>query len=508
MNLGKEAGFMGTVLGIVIPMFIIYMLVNKGVDIAKEYAGKAGAMFQKFGSSATGLVGGAALGVATGGMALAGTRFGSRVGRALGNTSLGKWAAEKADSNTLARKLNNGLSASQTGSWDFRKTKIANIIQKNSPKLLSDTGVTFKDKISDKIGLAEKRFEGGFKGQQKRRQKEIKENIEKRIQFEHLNDEQAKAIWKEKNDKEFEQKEKINEKQMEFLNDLGEKLMAGKGFMKDAADQLQAQVKSGARTGYNKDDVETLAKENRERWKSSNSGAGGIITKKQEFDKKKTDTYGKVENIKDLTDATRRDYAQDLRNNSFWMKDGKQRKVFGTTVGSLLGGPLLAERLRFEQEALDEATKSYVKDYGKKKGKSSKIDQYRATISKINETIEDVVRKAEEAAGRTFTKLSEVDKEVQESHVKDHIAEQQASFDVKNAQYKKKEQEFQKGEATEDDLKTASKEKQKAEDNLNKVKNIWKTKDETEEKIAKEEEKTKPKEDKGEDKDKKDDKAK
>ena len=508
LHVGDAAGFMGTVLGIVIPMAIIYMLVQQGVTVAKKFSGKIGELVDGAFKSTAGLVGGAALGIATGGAALAGTRFGARAGRAIGNTSLGKWAAKNADSNALARKVNNGLSASQTGSWDFRKTKLADMVQKNSSKLLSDTGITFKDKVSGKIGLSEKRFEGGFKGQQKRRQEKIKKNIESRIKFDHLNDEQAKALWKEKSDKEFEQKEKLNEKQMEFLNDLGEKLMAGKGFMKDAADQLQAQVKSGARAAYNKDDVETLAKENRDRWKNANSGAGGLITKKQEFDKKKTDTYGKVENVKDLTNATRRDYAQDLRDNSFWMKGGEQRKIFGTVVGSLFGGPLLAERLRFEQEALDEATKSYIKDYGKTKGKSSKIDQYKATIGKINETIEDIVKKAEEAAGRTFTKLSEVDKDIQESHVKEHIANQQADFDVKNANYKKKEQEFQAGRASEDELKEASKEKQKAEDNLNRVKNIWKTKDETEEKIAKEEEKNKPKDDKGGDKDKKDDKAK
>jgi len=76
-------GFFGKVMYVVIPMLIIYGLVSRGVGIAEKLAGEYAKMAQKFATGTAGAVVGGALGIATGGIAVAGRnvigRFGSRL---------------------------------------------------------------------------------------------------------------------------------------------------------------------------------------------------------------------------------------------------------------------------------------------------------------------------------------------------------------------------------------------------------------------------------------------
>lgn len=80
VNLKEGDSFMSTVISVVVPMIIIYMLIQQGVSIAKKYAGAAGEILQKYATQATGLVAGAAVGIATGGAALAGRNIIGRAG--------------------------------------------------------------------------------------------------------------------------------------------------------------------------------------------------------------------------------------------------------------------------------------------------------------------------------------------------------------------------------------------------------------------------------------------
>lgn len=188
-----SGGFMNTVISVAIPMIIVYMLVNTGVQIAKDYAGKAGNMVQGFASKATGFVAGAAVGVASGGLALAGTRVAGAV----------KLSEEKR-TELIARRAEGGLSGrlasmrlnlndkAQSGSFDVRKTKAFG----SFGSLAGNIGISLNDKVSGAVGLGQDATKGGIKAIEKKEKGEVKEKIES-IKTDLSND-GAKKYWEKR----------------------------------------------------------------------------------------------------------------------------------------------------------------------------------------------------------------------------------------------------------------------------------------------------------------------
>lgn len=522
-------GFFGSVMYVVIPMLIIYGLISQGVAVAKRFAGKYGEMAQSIMSKGAGKViggaSGAVLALGSGGLAYAGTRYGSRLGKSIGNTQLGKWAATS--NNPLARMTKSVLNASQTSSWDVRKTKLGQLAQSNP--ILSGMGVKIPNNVS---GFGQKYFEGGFKDMQKREQDKIKKRLLERKKVEYLSDDEAKKLWektlrdradKAAEDKYFEsttpkfkeskenitRQEQIVKDNQKQIKDLTEQLEKGLLTKEKASEAKETISRLGNSNGKLEKDIKEEKQklidfkagafiESKGKYKDTQEYKDVLKTYQEEEEKKAKKKYGKIENVKDLQKALAVDYAEELRNNSFWMKDGKQ-KVFWTDDGVpfLLGG----ERLKFEQEALDAATKSFIKDYGKTKGGTSKIDQYKEKLESINdkikETIASILNKSKDDID-----LSKIDIKDQENHIKSRIETLRAEMDLQSEKYKKVADAYRKGGGdapTEEDVKIASKAKREAEDQHNEYKDLWKTKSDTENNLSKEEDKNKPKDDKSKD---------
>lgn len=208
MNLGKEAGFMGTVLGIVIPMFIIYMLVQQGVKIAQKYAGKAGEVFQNIGKTATGLVGGLALG----GTALMGGRVVGAAAKKLDESRFGvgirNIAARSGIVGKIGQKLQEGVTATRSGSFDVRQTLLGKTVSK-------EFGVDFNKKglnalAGAGLGLGTDQRKGGFEADVKRRQAE--QEAKTKLLEEKMSDDKIKEYNQRQQDKRSDKIEALLEK--------------------------------------------------------------------------------------------------------------------------------------------------------------------------------------------------------------------------------------------------------------------------------------------------------
>lgn len=117
------------VVSIVVPFVFIMVLLMKAKDIAKKMSGTIGESISKAGA----MVGGLALGVATGGAAMAGRATLGRIGSSIASSS--KLADAESRGVFGAKMLRNLGSAAGKGSFDARGVKIAG-------KGLSDTGLT------------------------------------------------------------------------------------------------------------------------------------------------------------------------------------------------------------------------------------------------------------------------------------------------------------------------------------------------------------------------------
>lgn len=544
-GLGLEqntSNFFEAALYVVVPMLIIYGLISKGVGIAKGLAGSLGNAVQDMATKATGVVAGGAFGVATGGLAYAGSRFGSRIGRAIGQSRLGRRASlsvarNGANASWIARNTNNALNWMQSSSWDARRTQAGALARNNT--VLNSMGVRLQDNLSDRIGLGERNSEGGYVARQERRQKELKDKIEN-VKFSYLNDEEAKKLWKEVADAKVGNdttKQYLEETDANFKQSSADKktLEDEVKASKKKIDSLEADLKTNnklseadmrkAKTGLDTERTELSKKEDKiiDIQKTQLQAIKDINTDKTKRDamredqkykdayKEKTtklqETYGKVENTKDLTNAARRDYAESLRNDSFWMKDGKQKKglwglggIFGGTLGAIAGvgastafGSIVAEQFKFEQEALDAATKKYIKDYSKGKGKTSKLDQYKNQVDALNKKIKEAIV-AKDGGTVDDINLDDHTPDKQKGYVQEHVENLRAEFDAKDADFKDATDTYrksQKQKADKDAYAAASKARKQAEDKLKAMEGLWKTKAETEDKIKKEEDQDK-----------------
>lgn len=153
----NNADFFITIVSVAVPMLMVYLMIDQGVKIAKKYAGVIGEKFQEYGQKAAGFVGGAALGVATGGAALAGRnilgRAGSRIAESqtLQNAaSSGRWYSRLAD---RTMRVGTGMS---TSTYDARNTSAGRRLQQES-------GINLDNGLVRAVGTGTNRTQGGFR---------------------------------------------------------------------------------------------------------------------------------------------------------------------------------------------------------------------------------------------------------------------------------------------------------------------------------------------------------
>jgi hypothetical protein len=179
--------FFGTVLSIVIPMLIIYFMIDAAQKAAQKYAGSIGNSVQKYGEMATGLVAGAAIGVATGGASLMGT------------SAAGAFKLSGATRTDLEnRKAAGGFSGMTAGmrlkasDWTQKQTfdaRNTGAMQTLSKKF----GFNANNKLVNTLGFGSDRTKGGRDGQIKR----AEDSTTKRINEikSHLSDSEAEEYW-------------------------------------------------------------------------------------------------------------------------------------------------------------------------------------------------------------------------------------------------------------------------------------------------------------------------
>jgi hypothetical protein len=174
------------ILSIVIPAIVSLVLLMKAVDYAKKGGGQFGSAVMSVGK----MVGGLALGAATGGAALAATgTLGKASSWIAGKEGL-KEAAVKGGMGGWAAKM--ALKASNYGanaSFDVRKSPLGGLAAKAGLNLEKGTGY---------LGLAGKDTEGGYKGTVKRKQ--AKEEAEKEKFKTTMSDDEVKE-WAKNNNK-------------------------------------------------------------------------------------------------------------------------------------------------------------------------------------------------------------------------------------------------------------------------------------------------------------------
>lgn len=534
-------GFFGTVLLIAVPMIIIYFLIDMCAQTAKKFSGKFGDMAQKTITGALGTVAGGALGVAGGAAAFLGTGLGARAGKAIGSSGVGSWAANNADSNRAARFFNNTLSKTQTGSWDFRNTKLNGLVGKG---INTATGgqVTLKDTISNRVGLQTDKFKDGAVGRMKAREKEIKNEIENKVQYAHLSDDRAKEVWERHQNKKVKEqavKDHAYETNIEYkavtdkvdsekkdLKKKREEIAEAKRTLVTQSSTLTTDQKTVLNTTITNStkDVDKILKTLAEAKATQAAQLGTTKATLNENDpayqakvtaatkdrkEKDLTTYGEIKNTGDLTNAMRRDYVEDKRNNSLWMKDGEQRTGMGgiglgagaagmlaglSTAVGLGASYVIADRIKFEQEAFDNATKDYIKDYGKKKGKESKTEVLRKKTLEYEETLRKsiVANKAKNNITSTDDEIKEeiknMDNDKKDEHITEYMSDLEADVSITTADFKNAEEAYRKNKdvTTESLFKQASKKKKQAEDTLSKAKNAKIEKDKAEAEVQKE----------------------
>ena len=389
LNQGADSGLLEGVLSVTIPMGIIYFFISYGVNISKKYSGKIGGMIQ---STVDGFVGGAGgvvgagVGLATGGAAFLGRNVIGRSVQKFGNSKTGNKVtvdgkevdetvamryATNAPSSKSARLMNNFINKSQTGTWDTRNTKLGTNLSSGFNKIGAIAGISLKDKLSSGVGLGKDKAlgkgsePGGIMKIDKAREKARKEANDAKINYDHITDDkQVKVIWDEhkknrinkiatdqwenafdvddiaeNSTENFAFKSKIAELETDLANlktsgaapsiiALKEKRIAELKLDQESTLSAQKVSLTGIKTG-DKDRFENLKKEAVSNIKNNGdfktSSAYKKIEKKEEDRLKK---YGDIKDGKKLTAAMRGEYAHELREDSWWMKRGKDGKEF------------------------------------------------------------------------------------------------------------------------------------------------------------------------------------
>jgi hypothetical protein len=387
LNLGNGGSFIETVLYVCVPMLIVYFIISYGASITKDYSGKFGKLIQdgvdKTVGGAGGVIGGG-VGIAAGAGAILGRQV---IGRGLGK--IGKmttgrkllidgkevsetWRsrlASKAATNQFARWGNRMFDWTQNTSWDARNAGLMTAVGKGV-SVLSAKDIKVVDKISSKVGLApEKR---GIKKITADRIKEKEKNIENTINFDDMSDDDAKAAWAARVDKEAYSKA-IPKADSAYAAKKDDAYKAIKKAVEDAEKAVKDEAKSISEKNRElnspttsedrktelKKEIKNLQGTYNEKYKNYLSAIKQEKVALEEFKTKNKDyekdaeyrtilkekhedakksyenDYGKIKNGKQLTAVMRAEYAKSLREESFWMEDGKIRPI---VTGGLMGG--------------------------------------------------------------------------------------------------------------------------------------------------------------------------
>ncbi len=298
-NVNSGSNFLETVIYIAIPMLIVYMMIKKGVKIAEDYAGEAGKLIQGYAEKATGFIGGAALGVATGGAAFAGTRLAGAL--KLSENKRADLMQQKAEGGISGRiaSLRLGFNdKAQTGSFDFRKTSAFSKISDTASKQM---GVKLNDKVSGLFNLGQDATKGGMKAVEKKEKDDAKKKIESLKT--DLKDTDAKDFWNKK------------------LSDIAHKEAESKRL-----EELKAEGKTAA-------EIAEMKKTN----KFKDATYEDNVAKKVQALKTE---HGTVETNKQLTQALRVEFAKTIAaGQTFGQQAGKPLAAVGTAggVGTALG---------------------------------------------------------------------------------------------------------------------------------------------------------------------------
>lgn len=370
--------FLENIIAVSIPMLIIYFMLSKGVSIAKKYAGTIGEAVQSFAQKSIGAAAGVGLGIATGGAAL-GMRGGAALlGQGAKKFGLTNWAAANAENSSLARWTNKSLNKMQTSSFDIRNAglKIGGKEYTAGNAMSKGFGL-FGEKLNyglaDGVGLGQKDYLGGNVKIRQDRDKRKVENIDKEINFDQLTDDEAKAVaekkivalakkkaeadWKEnvdvddivQNSQAF---KNLKQKELQLEADLARSKASGSSGGQQVAQQALAQNKV-AQDNVKKQITDTKANDAnafqamklqtvddlKKNGEYKNSKAYSDVTNDERT--RFTQEYGEIKDVKTLTSFSRSEYAKNLRNNSFWMKDGKPRWGL-STGGGLAAGDMTA----------------------------------------------------------------------------------------------------------------------------------------------------------------------
>lgn len=492
LSTSASGGFMETVLSIAIPMIIIYTLIGYGVNLAKKYAGKAGEMLQSLGTKATGLVGGATVGVATGGLAWAGRNVVGRGLGAIGNikrTRTGadgkeikeslasRWAAN-ANNSWLARQWNNAYSKSQTGSWDARNAglKIGGKDYTANSALssgLGKLGIGLSDKVSGVLGLGQDKAlgkdgkPGGNVMINKKRADALQKELEEKIQMSHLSEEDAKAAWEGYKRKQVKEMVEASE---EFKNtstktkEAQETLVTAKKKLDEAKSSGTQEAQQLATTVY--EDAEKKLQEAKK--------AEEALYRKAEDDKFKK--YGKVKDAKSFATAMRAEYAQKLQEkaiiNDLLNSKGLFASIIGglaagmgpglVTLGGMFGNQLTKEIVDNATGARSKALKAMIDKATKASGADSALGKLEKKVEKHQEEILAAVSKA---LGKSYKDYEELEKSVD---LDDGLTTREAELEEEIQDCDEKIRSLAKGspERKEEMLK-----KQKAKNLLNKLRN-------------------------------------
>lgn len=153
----NTSNFFEAALYVVIPMLIIYGLISRGVGIAKNLAGTYGNMAQEFMGKAAGVVVGGALGIATGGTAVAGRNIIGRLGTRLASSqSLQNASSRGGIRGALADRVIRSGSYLSRSNYDARNVRFIN-------NRLREVGAT-NTRIGGLLGTNQSDTAGGFQG--------------------------------------------------------------------------------------------------------------------------------------------------------------------------------------------------------------------------------------------------------------------------------------------------------------------------------------------------------
>ncbi len=357
LNLRESDGFMDTVITIAVPMIIIYMLIAQGVGIAKKYAGKAGEMIQGFASKATGLIGGAALGVG----ALTGARVIGGAAKAVNESKAGRWLRDKAPDSAIARMSLRGLDKAAKSSWDVRQSELGKSGLKSLGINSNPKGLNALAGIG--LGLGTDQRKGGFEADVKRR-KEDKVKTGKLFE-EKMSDPQIDAYNKRQNKKYEDKKNKIEEEALMKKDNLNKK-------------ELEDLKKTNP-TSYNTKKAEALAAT-----PSAQTEIDNIAKPKE------------MKSSKEVNTDRKKQYVSNLASGSFLGKV----PVVGTLVGAGVrdrgdqeaSKEIKKEVEKGEKEAIKKAaTEKLVSDLGDKLEKLEGKDGLGGELKKFNENLSAIL---------------------------------------------------------------------------------------------------------------------